>query len=178
MKRIPLAGPAVRGFCLAVDVILAALAALWLTRAFSWLVAAVAAVAALILGLYTVLVFRAAILVDPENGTAALRGIQNQRLDLSGARRVYTRAAVVGSQSTRMVVAEGADGRELAVIPTLNGSSERACERTAQRLAEALGARFRPSLPEKDGKTAPGPVPEPEPEPGPVNYDEQDDEET
>lgn len=175
MKRIPLAGPAVRCVCLAVDVVLAALAALWLTRAFSWLVVAVAAVAALILGLYTVLVFRAAILVDPVNGTAALRGIQNQRLDLSDVRRICTRVAVVGGQSTRVVVAEGEDGRELAMIPTLNGGGrERACERTAQRLAEALGAQFCP-MPDRSGIKKASAM---EPEPGAVNYDEQDDEES
>ncbi len=148
MNKLMLSTPAQRAACLAGDLCLAALAALWLALAPSVPAALACAAGAALLGAYTCLMFRTAVLLRPEARAIDLTGLRRRTDDLSGARAVYTRAAQAGGLTTRVIVVEDGAGRELSVIPTLFTSNQGyGCEPMARRLAEGMGIPFRPTVP-------------------------------
>ena len=191
MKKGPLASPAVRCCCIILDAVLVCLAAFWLFLAFSWPALLAAAVLFLLMGLYSAQVFRSAVLVDPVERTISIQGLRQRKDDVSGAARVCTRETALSGQTTRVIVVEDGDGRELSVIPTLNNANKGyGCEAAARELAGMLGVEFRPTVPahlydkaarreqqrrKEAGIRARGPAEPPEQETAhAVNYDEMD----
>ena len=148
MNKIPLSSPAVRRCCIILDAVLVCLAAFWLFLAFSWPALLAVVVLILLVGFYSVQVFYSAILVDPVERTVSLQGLRRQKDDVSGAARVYTRETALNGQTTRVIVVEDKDGRELSVIPTLNNANQGCgCEAVARELAGTLGVEFLPTVP-------------------------------
>ena len=148
MKKMPLASPAVRGCCIILDAVLACLAALWLFLAFSWPALLAVTALFLLMALYSVQVFCSAILVDPVERTISFRGLRQRKDDVSGAARVRTRETALNGQTTRVIVVEDGDGRELSVISTLNNANKGyGCEAAARELAGTLGVEFCPTVP-------------------------------
>ncbi len=198
MKKIPLSSPAVRRACVIVDALMAALAAVWLALAFSWLAVVAAAALAVLLGFYTVQVFRCAVLYDPDAKIVTLRGMGGDRVEVSAAAAVCTRETALRNQTTRIISVEDADGVEITAIPTLiTVNSGYGAEVPARALAEAMGVAFRPTVDpalydraarraarEKAKREKRRRRGEPEPLPGgtaesagpEINYDELDDE--
>lgn len=199
MKKIPLAAPSVRIYCVLADILIAGIAAVWLVLAFSWLALAVAGLAAALLIFYNIQVFRSAILVDPEGKAITLKGLQARTDDVSAAARVFTREVSLGAHVSRVIVAADGEGAELSVISTLNNINHGyVTEAAARELADALGVEFQETvaphlydrrarrtyeqqrreearIARRQKRQTPAPEDGTPPASGPVNYDELDD---
>lgn len=180
MNKLMLSSPAQRAACLAGDLCIAALACVWLALAPAPAAVLAGAAAALLMGTYTYLVFSTAVRLRPEAHMIDLTGLQRRSDDLSAARTVFTRSARVGGLTTRVIVVEDGQGRELSVIQTLFTTRQGyGCEPLARRLAEGMGLAFRATVPvrlydRKAAREARGRGEEDRRAAPPVNYDEQD----
>lgn len=201
MKKISLSSPAVRISCVAGDVLLGCIAAVWLIFSFSWPALLIILLAAALVCFYTVQVFWAAVLVDREHHTITLKGLQARTDDVSAAAKVFTREVSLEGRAVRVIIVADENGAVLSTISTLNTLNHGyATEIAALELANALGAEFQATVPahlydkqarrnyrrqqreeERQArsrrKAGKAPAPEqPAPPQNTVNYDELDDE--
>ena len=152
MNKISLSNPGGKVFCVVGDLLIAAIT-VWMIlssalRGTSLLLPILCAAFMLILLLaYTYAVFSCAAIVDESRRLLIIRGMQRQEIDLGAVSSVDTAEVINGSLTIRVIRLLDGDGQPAASVSTmvLTGGGAKS-EPLAQKLAEAIGAEFIPTL--------------------------------